>query len=138
VQPTELAVVGAGPAGIAAAVAASRAGARVTLLEESPAPGGQLYRQPPAAFRVRRPERLGKEYARAQQLMRELAAAAVAVRPATLVWGVEAEKTLLLYREGEGAARLPAEALVVATGAYDRPIAFPGWTLPGVWTAGGA
>lgn len=138
VQRTEVAVLGAGPAGIAAALAAARAGARVTILDESPAPGGQIYRQPPDAFRLRRPEALGKEYARAQQLTRELAASSAQFLPATMVWGVEADKTLLLYREGGGASALKAEALIVATGAYDRPIAFPGWTLPGVWTAGGA
>ena len=137
-KQTEVAVLGAGPAGLAAGLAASRAGARVTIVDEYSQPGGQIYRQPPDAFRVRRPEILGKEYARARQLSRQLAASPVEFLPGTLVWGVEADKTLLLYREGQGAAGLKAEALVVATGAYDRPIAFPGWTLPGVWTAGGA
>lgn len=64
VQRTEIAVIGAGPAGIAAALAASRAGAAVTLVDEYSRPGGQIYRQPPEAFRVRRPDALGKSTGR--------------------------------------------------------------------------
>lgn len=134
---TEIAVVGAGPAGVAAALAAARCGARVTLVDEYPRPGGQIYKQLPAEFLVKRPAALGKEHARAQRLLGQLSGASVDLLAATLVWGGEGERTLLLYREGEGAEALRAEAVVVATGAYDRPVAFPGWTLPGVWTAGG-
>lgn len=137
-RQTEVAVVGAGPAGIAAGLAASRAGARVTIVDEYSQPGGQIYRQPPETIRVRRPEVLGKEYVRARHFTRELAGASVELLTGTLVWGVEANRTLLLYREGGTAEALKAEAIIVAAGAYDRPIAFPGWTLPGVWTAGGA
>ncbi len=137
-RQTEVAVVGAGPAGIAAGLAAKRAGVRVTIVDEYSHPGGQIYRQPPEAFRVRRAEVLGKEYVRARLFTRKLAGASVELLSGTLVWGVEENKTLLLYREGGAAEALKAEAIVVAAGAYDRPIAFPGWTLPGVWTAGGA
>jgi thioredoxin reductase/bacterioferritin-associated ferredoxin len=138
VRQTEIAVLGAGPAGIAAALAASRAGASVTLVDESCHTGGQIYRHPPEPFRVRRPDVLGKEYARARHHERELTASRAEVLTGTLVWGVEEDKTLLLFREEEGAEELKANAVIVAAGAYDRPIAFPGWTLPGVWTAGGA
>ncbi|HWU37248.1 MAG TPA: FAD-dependent oxidoreductase [Candidatus Acidoferrum sp.] len=137
-RQTEVAVLGAGPAGIAAALAARRAGARVTVVDEYPRPGGQIYRQPAEAFRVRLPAVLGKEYARAQYFTRELAAASVELLTGTPAWGVEENKTLLLYREGGAAEVLKADAIIVAAGAYDRPVAFPGWTLPGVWTAGGA
>ena len=135
---TEVAVVGAGPAGIAAALAASRAGARVTVVDEYPRPGGQIYRQPPEPFRVPPGGILGKEYPRAQKLFRQLAESPVELLAETLVWGVQDERTLLLYREGGEAEALRAQAIVVAAGAYDRPVAFPGWTLPGVWTVGGA
>jgi thioredoxin reductase/bacterioferritin-associated ferredoxin len=131
-------VLGAGPAGIAAALAASEAGAAVTIVDEYPRPGGQIYRQPPEAFRVRRPDALGKEYAAAQRLSRKLAGSSVELLTGTLVWGVEKDRTLLLYEELGAGLELKAEAIIVASGAYDRPIAFPGWTLPGVWTAGGA
>ncbi len=136
-RETEIAVVGAGPAGIAAALAASRAGAQVTVVDEYSRPGGQIYRQPPEVFHVPDGGILGKEHRKAQRLFRQLAGSPVELLPETLVWGVQDEMTLLLYREGGEAETLRAEAIVVAAGAYDRPIAFPGWTLPGVWTAGG-
>ena len=137
-RQTEVAVVGAGPAGIAAALGASRAGARVTIVDEYPRTGGQIYRQPPQAVRVHRAAARGKDYRRSRRLAKELDRAAVEVLTGTLVWGVEGTDTLLLYQEGGAADALKAKAIIVATGAYDRPVAFPGWTLPGVWTAGGA
>jgi thioredoxin reductase len=138
VRQTEIAVLGAGPAGIAAALAASEAGAAVTIVDEYPRPGGQIYRQPPEAFRVRRPGALGKEYAAARRLSRRLAGSPVELLTGTLVWGVDQERTLFLCNESGAGIELKAEAIIIAAGAYDRPIAFPGWTLPGVWTAGGA
>ena len=137
-RQTEVAVLGAGPAGIAAAVTAGSAGASVTIVDESCHAGGQIYRHPAEPFRVRRPDVLGKEYTRAQQLARELTASRAEILAGTLVWGIEEDRTLLLFREEVGAEELKAKAVIVAAGAYDRPIAFPGWTLPGVWTAGGA
>ncbi|MGE5617713.1 MAG: NAD(P)/FAD-dependent oxidoreductase [Sphingomonadaceae bacterium] len=135
---TEVAVVGAGPAGIAAALAASRAGAAVTLIDEYPRPGGQFFRQPPEGFEGGGWFASPAAQARSQKLLGQLAVAPVELRTGTLVWGVEDGRTILLYREGGDAETLRAEAIVVATGAYDRPVAFPGWTLPGVWSAGGA
>jgi thioredoxin reductase/bacterioferritin-associated ferredoxin len=137
-RETEVAVVGAGPAGIAAALAASRAGAQVTVVDEYPRPGGQIYRQSAEPFLVDHRGILDREYPKARGLFRQLAGSPVELLPETLVWGTEGENTLLLYREGGEAEALRARAIVVATGAHDRPVAFPGWTLPGVWTAGGA
>jgi len=110
----------------------------VTLVDESCYVGGQIYRHPPEPFRVRRPEVLGKEYTRARHLGRELTASRAEVLTGTLVWWIEEDKTLLLFHEEEGAEELKANVVIVAAGAHDRPIALPGWTLPGVWTAGGA
>jgi thioredoxin reductase/bacterioferritin-associated ferredoxin len=138
VRRTEIAVLGAGPAGIAAALAASEAGAAVTIVDEYPRPGGQIYRQPPEAFRVLRPDALGKEYTAAQRLSGKLAGSSVELLTGTLVWGVDQDRTLFLYDERGASVELKADAIVVASGAYDRPIAFPGWTLPGIWSAGGA
>jgi len=137
-RETDVAVVGGGPAGIAAALAASRAGARVTLVDEYSRPGGQIYRQLPTAFQLDRPGIVDRDHPRARRLLQRLAGSPVVLLAETLVWGVEDGTTLLLYREGGEAEALRARAIVVATGAYDRPVAFPGWTLPGVMTAGGA
>jgi thioredoxin reductase/bacterioferritin-associated ferredoxin len=138
VRQAEIAVLGAGPAGIAAALAASQAGAAVTLVDEYPRPGGQIYRQPPDSFCVRRPEALGKEYRAAQRLLGKLGGSPVTLLTGTLVWGVERDRTLFMCDDRGGGFALKAEAIIIAAGAYDRPMAFPGWTLPGVWTAGGA
>jgi thioredoxin reductase len=138
VRQTEIVVVGAGPAGLSAALAAHRTGAQVTVVDEYPRPGGQIYRQIPEPFAPLGPGSHGREKERAGELFQRLAGSSVELLSETLLWGVEEGKTLLLYREGEGVESLQAGAVVVATGAYDRPIAFPGWTLPGVWAAGGA
>lgn len=130
----EVVVVGAGPAGITAAVEASRAGARVRLIDEGPAVGGQIYRQLATGLR---PGSGANGYgAESAPLFASLAASGVEVWSDTEVWGIFPDRVLAIYRGGRS-MRVQAGALVLATGAYDRPVAFPGWTLPGVVTAGG-
>ncbi len=132
---TELAVVGAGPAGMAAAVVAAQAGARVTVVDEYSRPGGQYWKQLPRAFELADPGALGSQYARGHAFATRLGHPNIELLADTLVWGVAADGALLLQHGAEG-ERLAYDALVLATGAYDRPIAFPGWDLPGVITAG--
>ena len=130
----EIAVVGAGPGGLRAALAAAQAGAQVTLIEGSPHPGGQFYRQTAAGLRVSDPMRHQRE---GQALWEKVSAAGVRFLAETVVWGAF-EGRLLALHGPQAPAMLQAEALVLSTGAYDRPVAFPGWTLPGVMTAGAA
>ncbi|MGK7869083.1 NAD(P)/FAD-dependent oxidoreductase [Falsiroseomonas sp. E2-1-a20] len=135
----DVAVLGGGPAGMAAATEAAQRGARVVLLEESPAPGGQVYRAPPRGF-VIRPD----SDARAGNALRAaLAASGAEVRTGCRVWGVGGG---VLVAAGVAPApfRLDAlapdgrsfhvesRALVVCAGTHERIIPFPGWTLPGV------
>ena len=128
----DLAVIGGGPAGIAAAVAAAEAGARVLLIDESPRPGGQIWRHlagnAPAAARewLRRLERCGAE-------VRTGAAVVDAVAAAGPPRGFH-----LTVQRGDGAEEVEAAALVLATGARERFLPFPGWTLPNVVGVGGA
>lgn len=136
-RETEIAVIGAGPAGLSAALHTSLAGARVTVIDEYARPGGQYFKQPPAAFRVRDRSLLGRGHDAGEELVRRVEAGQVEILPGTLVWAAFEPGVLELYQGGE-CRRLRAERTVVATGAYDRPIAFPGWTLPGVITAGAA
>jgi thioredoxin reductase len=131
---TEVAVIGAGPAGMAAAAAGAETGARVALIDENPQLGGQYWRQPPATFHAAPAD---GDAARGHAFMRRMSALRVELRLDTAVWGLFPERTLALVR-GDEIERLEAEAIVFATGAYDRPVPFPGWTLPGVVTAGGA
>ncbi len=129
----EIVVVGAGPAGLSAALAAAEAGAQVTVLDGYARPGGQYYRQPP--------ERPGVQPTRRQREGRELWQRAVQagadIRPDTLVWDLSADKTLAC-RGPQGVFLLRAAAVILATGPYERAAAFPGWTLPGVLLTGGA
>jgi D-hydroxyproline dehydrogenase subunit alpha len=133
----DLAVVGAGPAGLAAALEASRAGASVVLIDEYARPGGQYFKQVPEAFRVLDRARMGRDYSAGQELMARLRDERIELMADTLVWGAFEPGVLEIFREGR-CRRVRAERVVVATGAYDRPVAFPGWTLPGVMTAGAA
>ncbi len=136
IEDHEVVVVGGGPAGIRAAVAAAGAGARVLLLDEAPRPGGQIYRQLPGEIRSAAGDPLGPARRKGDPLLAALARAAVTVRPGVEVWGILPDRIVLVQQAGRAAA-LRAAALVLATGAYDRPAALPGWTLPGVITAGG-
>lgn len=132
-----LAIVGAGPAGLSAAIAAAKCGLRPVVIDENPLPGGQIYRQPPREFRVERPEALGRTYEKGQRLLARAYDANIELKLGTTVWGVFDRLTLGLESNGK-AESLHCESLVLATGGYDRAIPFPGWTLPGVMTLGGA
>jgi D-hydroxyproline dehydrogenase subunit alpha len=129
----DVAVVGGGPAGVAAACRAAEAGARVVLLDEGLAPGGQIYRRgaaeaPPERFAAW-VERLARSGARA------FAAAAVydafAAAGGWRLW-VRGEV------QGGVVTDVSARRVVLATGARELFLPFPGWTLPGVMGAAGA
>ncbi|MBL6457111.1 NAD(P)/FAD-dependent oxidoreductase [Belnapia sp. T6] len=131
-------VIGAGPAGIRAAARLVQAGLRPVLIEEGGREGGQIYRRQPANF-TRPPAALyGADAGRATRLHGDFAAlrAQIDWRPETLAWGVT-EDGLMLLREGRAEA-LPWQAMILATGATERVMPVPGWTLPGVYGLGGA
>jgi NADPH-dependent 2,4-dienoyl-CoA reductase/sulfur reductase-like enzyme len=134
----DLLVVGGGPAGLAAAGLAARLGLRVALFDERPAPGGQIYRQLGPGFVVRDRSKLGRDYLRGQRLLEEARKAGATVLTGTSVLSVRGTSVVYWREASEGTAVTRAGRVLVAPGAYDRPVAFPGWTLPGVITAGGA
>ena len=139
IRTRPLVIVGGGPAGIAAAIEAARAGVACTLIDEAPRLGGQIYRQPPREFELREPQSLGRDFARGQRLREAFGEVEgqVEALAGTSVLGVWGGREILHASEG-ASDRVIAERLILATGAYDRPVPFPGWTLPGVMTAGGA
>jgi NADPH-dependent 2,4-dienoyl-CoA reductase/sulfur reductase-like enzyme len=131
-------VVGGGPAGLAAARTAARHGVHVMLVDENPELGGQYYRQMPESLRTpARGATLGKESAEGRRLIDEVRALGVELRLGTVVWGIFDQRVVALATQ-DATERIVAENLILAPGAYDRPVPFPGWTLPGVLTAGGA
>lgn len=142
-----LAVIGAGPAGLAATVAAAAHGARVTLLDSAAAAGGQFYRQPAAELRARRPQALHHDWRTWERLRDGLDTHVKAGSASHLtehhVWFVERHADrltvhALLGPEQEDPVAVHADAVLLATGGYEQVLPFPGWTLPGVLTAGGA
>ncbi|MDL9979985.1 FAD-dependent oxidoreductase [Microbacterium sp. ASV49] len=138
---TRVAVIGAGPAGLAAAQSALAAGADVVLLDEGERVGGQFWRHSDLTDR-----RMQHQWARFERL-RDLVEhdERVTLHRSTSVWRIETEggiRVHALVGPVDGTARtgltIEADALVIATGAHDRALPVPGWTLPGVVTAGAA
>lgn len=140
----DLAVIGAGPAGLAAAVTAADLGLRCVLLDGSPATGGQFYRHPAPGLGAARPERLHHGWSVYTRLAGRLAGHPRAqFRGGHQVWALERTDegwSVHVTRGPDAGDRtaLRARDVLLATGAYERQLPFPGWTLPGVVTAGGA
>lgn len=135
---TRVVIVGAGPAGIAAAEVLSQAPVEVTLIDEGARPGGQLYRSPAPGLQLDMRRLLGAShtaYAAFHQTAASLCGR-VDYRPRTLIWSVHGGAVHLA--SSTGAEALPYDALILATGATDRIMPLPGWTLPGVFALGGA
>ncbi|MFF6779321.1 FAD-dependent oxidoreductase [Streptomyces sp. NPDC012510] len=144
------AIIGAGPAGLAAALAAAGQGVRVTVVDSAEAPGGQFYRQPSAGLGARRPQALHHRWRTWRRLRdgleRQVAAGLVTLRPDHHVWCVERRASgprrltvhALRGPLQEDPVEVRADAVLLATGGYEKVLPFPGWTLPGVVTAGGA
>ncbi|MFI8950032.1 NAD(P)/FAD-dependent oxidoreductase [Streptomyces sp. NPDC053750] len=140
---TDLAVIGAGPAGLAAALAAAARGVRVTVVDAADRPGGQFFRQPAAELGARRPQALHHQWRTWERLRDGLAASDVRVLTDHHVWFVEERNGAftvhaLVGPGQEEPATVHARAVLLATGGYEHVLPFPGWTLPGVVTAGGA
>ncbi|MFE0251052.1 NAD(P)/FAD-dependent oxidoreductase [Streptomyces sp. NPDC059010] len=177
-----LAVIGAGPAGLAATLAAAARGVRVTLVDSAAQAGGQFYRQPAAGLRAGRPQALHHQWRTWERLRdgldRYVRAGAVRHLTEHHVWLVERRSGrpgtgrgtepgsgpgpesasgvaasggapnaasgpgfivhALIGPEQEEPAEVRADAVLLATGGYEKVLPFPGWTLPGVVTAGGA
>lgn len=138
----DIAIVGGGPAGLAAAERTLAAGLSTCIIDEQQRPGGQILRQPPAAFSV--PGWLtGAPYRKGRALLANVS------DDAKLHWlggqsllGItpdpagEAGFTLALSGTMGGVSEVQAKRVLVAGGCYDMPVALPGWTLPGVMSAG--
>lgn len=138
-----VAIVGAGPAGLAATIAAGEAGCGVTLIDVYRRVGGQYFKQGRSDLGIanmdmlsrRRREASRQLFARVERLPR------LTLLAETSVWAAQAapDGGAVLYVHGPaGAGQIRARSVILATGAYDRTLPFPGWDLPGVMTLGAA
>lgn len=130
----DLAVIGAGPAGLAAATLAAELGLAVALLDEQEGPGGQIYRGIERAQPAMRGI-LGGDYAHGAGLAEAARRSQVDYLPGAAVWNVSRDLAVSFSREN-GSRTIRARHVLIATGAVERPVPIPGWTLPGVMTAG--
>lgn len=133
----DLVVIGAGPAGLAAGTCAARSGLSVLLLDEQPTPGGQIWRSVEGVADSSTGDILGPEYQSGAQRVAEFRASGAIYEAGVRVWQVEPGWTIFASRGGE-ARCLRAKRVLLATGAQERPVPFPGWTTPGVMTVGAA
>lgn len=133
-ETPEILVVGAGPGGLSAAIAARRAGAKVLVLDERALPGGQYFKQ----VAVETGEvPADAQHLEGRRLIEVARAAGVEIRNGVDIWGAFQPTTLAATQDGAARTFTPAR-LIVAAGAYERGVPFPGWTLPGVMTTGAA
>ncbi|NBB32515.1 FAD/NAD(P)-binding oxidoreductase [Pseudomonas kielensis] len=130
----DLLIVGAGPAGMSAALEARRHGLMVLVLDEQSTPGGQIYRNVRTTD-AKRLEVLGSDYLAGLALTDAFINCGARYVSSASVWWVAEDKQVHYLVNGQ-AYIAQSRRLLIATGAYERPMPIPGWTLPGVMTAG--
>ena len=133
-QKVDLIVLGAGPAGMSAALEARRHGLSVVVLDEQGSPGGQRYRHiHEVDARSRRV--LGDDYGAGAELVTNFLQCGARYVGNAAIWQVTPQRQVHYLIDGR-AEVLQGHHVLIATGAFERPMPIPGWTLPGVMTAG--
>lgn len=132
----DLVIIGAGPAGMASAALAADCGLDVALIDEQPRAGGQIYRDVDRAGKLRG-DILGSDYLAGAELTRALAHPRIRHIAGAIVWSLGDDGTVSYSQAGRSGS-VQGQRLLLATGALERPMPLPGWTLPGVMTAGAA
>lgn len=134
----DIAVIGSGPAGLTAAIRAANAGADVVVLDEREEPGGQYFKPRSDGYRGRRG--LDRQHLRGNDLRAGAVASGARILCGQSIWYArrEGEDFELRSLGKTGGLRVLARAVILASGAYERPAMVPGWTLPGVMTIGAA
>jgi len=130
----QLLVIGAGPAGMAVAQTAARHGVEVAVIDEQAHPGGQIYRNVNASPLVDI-DLLGKDYVFGRQLVQEFEHSHIDYFANSEVWYLDRTGELGIVQDGVH-RRVSAQRIVIACGAQERPMPFPGWDKAGVMTAG--
>ena len=132
----DVAVIGAGPAGRAAASVCARTGLATVVLDDAPSPGGQMHRAI-TSTPLRDRAVLGPDYWQGERLVEEFRASGAAYEPSTTVWNITADLQVAASKGGI-TKLVNARSVILATGAIERPFPIPGWTLVGVTGLGAA
>jgi thioredoxin reductase len=133
-----LVVIGAGPAGLSAAIEAAKAGVKVLVLDENSRPGGQLFKQIHKFFGSREHKAGTRGFDIGTLLLEETKRLGIEVWLNTEVCGINKDKNIWVVRNGKESINIVAESIILASGATENAISFDGWTLPGVMSAGAA
>jgi thioredoxin reductase/bacterioferritin-associated ferredoxin len=132
----DLVVIGAGPAGLTASTTAAGAGLATLLLDENAGPGGQIWRAI-TSTPVKTRALLGADYWSGEAIVEAARTSGAEIIHRATVWSLDRNLEIGVS-VGGGSALLRAGRVIIATGAQERPFPIPGWTLPGVMTAGAA
>ena len=132
----DVVVIGAGPAGLAAAATIAEAGLSVLLLDENAGPGGQVWRAI-ASTPVTERSHLGADYWAGANLVDAVRSSGAEIIQRATVWSLDRNLEVGVS-VGGASSFVKARRVILATGALERPFPIPGWTLPGVMTAGAA
>jgi len=134
----EMVIIGAGPAGINAAIEAAKSGMKVTVLDENNKVGGRIFSQINEGLKLANSADQGPDFKKGTKLLTEFLANShnIDFLNNAQVIGIFQNRELAYLRNGK-LFRIRYKGLIIATGAFERSVPFPGWTLPGVYTAGG-
>ncbi len=135
---TDIAIIGAGSAGLCAAIQAAAAGAGVVVFDENQLPGGQLFKQIHKFFGSREHQAGVRGFEIGQQLLEDVKKSGAKVMLDSVVYGLFAENSLGVIAEDKYHYEVKAKKIILAAGAKENYMAFPGSTLPGVMGAGAA
>ncbi len=132
----DLAIIGAGPTGLAAAVAADRSGLSTLLIDEQRSPGGQIYRNIEDAD-THGSTMLGKDYLCGKPMAEAFRQSGATYLCGATVWNVDRKHTIT-YSLNHKSSQVTGRTILIATGAMERPVPLPGWQLCNVMGAGAA
>jgi len=136
VLSVDLLVIGAGPAGMSAAVIADEAGLSVVIVDERKNLGGQYFKQPSSYFSIDE-NRLDKQFKAGQNLISRLTSSKVKILSGGTIWATSGPSNIFVANK-EQRWEIKTRNVLLATGAFEKGIPIPGWTLPGVMTTGAA